>query len=151
MAAEFVIAGRRELPGGDAPWQLRLESDEGSIVVYTPQSDDYRAHVARVVGFEPRTIVMVRKAWDCAQVVAEVLAEAIDGYVYCDFGNDLVFDAAGTHVPYGSRDELAAAMRAAFCNPAPYFERWEQAAKAAFSERLKLDPVLAAENDWSEI
>lgn len=157
MAAEFVIAGRTALPAGDEPWELELLNDEGGVIVYTPSSGDaaYTAHVARIVGFAPVSIVMVRKAWDCGQVVAELIAEAVDGAMFCDVDNAVLFDAHSdprrSPVAYPSRGALEAKLRYAFRHPEPYFARWDQAVRASFHVQLQRDPKLASDNDWSEI
>lgn len=152
MAAEFVIAGRHALPD-DAPWELEMDNDDGGIVVYTPEKGDeeYRAYVRRIVGFDPASIMIVRKAWDCAQVVAEVIAEAVEGCVFCDFDNGIVHDAKGHHVSCSTRKDLERKMKHAFAHPEPYFRRWEKEERASFTKRIEEDPKLAAENDWSDV
>lgn len=136
MVAEFVIAGRRALPGKNAPWYVELESHEGSVSVYTVGLDqfDYVAHIRDLVGFEPLSVVLVRKAWGCAQVVAEVIAGAVEGVVFCDVDCMIIFDAKSKSTAYESRNALAKEMRRAFDHPEPFFERWAREANEPHEE-----------------
>src|SRR5262245_28175842 len=98
MGLELVIAGRRPLPAHEGSWTLQLErwfdddddvddeGDEGSLIAWEPDRGERAvfADAARVVGFEPASIVVIKPAgWDMSVVVAEELAYAIEGVVYC--------------------------------------------------------------------
>lgn len=127
---------------------MQLQNDEGGVVIYEAEaSGDVEARAREVVGWTPEAIVFVRKAWDLAQVVAEELAVAIEGAVFCDVDDQVFFDAAGDARPAASLPELEARLKNAFENPEPFFERWEKEAKA----RQEGDPAVAADNDWSDL
>jgi hypothetical protein len=133
MPAEFIVVGRRALPPGEKPWELVVRSAEG-----TAELDEAAAryegaglasvfeHAAGIVGWLPRSLVFVRKAWDLAQVAAEELALALDGAVFCDVDGAVLFEARGAGEPVASRQELAARLQQAFDHPQPFFERWRR-------------------------
>jgi hypothetical protein len=81
MSAEFVIAGRLELPARAKPWSIEIDNAESGVEVYEasavyPDPRDVSEQVKNVVGWEPKSIVFVRNAWELAEVVAEELAAA---------------------------------------------------------------------------
>jgi hypothetical protein len=158
MAAEFVVAGRRELPPGTVHWEFVLQSSEGGVWVYesgvaydAAGQASVKAQAAAVVGWEPRSVVLVRKAWDLAQVVAEELATVVDGAVFCDVDNEVFFDARGTIVPVDSRDELEKRLANAFNNPQPFFDRWQREERERFAAKVAADSETKAANDWSDL
>ena len=151
MAAEFVIAGRRELPSRDQPWELEIENAQGGVSVREAaaaydENDvvDVIRNVGEVVGWRPATLVFVRKAWELAQVVAEELATAVEGAVFCDVDGKVFFDAQGKARPAGSVRELEGRLRTAFDNPQPFFDRWEKEERAGFKPDAEAD-------DWSDV
>jgi hypothetical protein len=158
MAAEYIVAGRCGLPPGETPWELDIQSSEGGLAIYEPAARydaagqaGVAANTAAVVGWTPRSIVFVRKAWELARVVAEELAIAIDGAVFCDADLEIIFDARGTSVPVASRRELEERLLRAFRSPQPFFDRWEREERERFAAEKASDPAAAAANDWSDV
>jgi hypothetical protein len=158
MAAEFVIAGRLALPSRDKHWELEIENEEGGIDVYEASvrydedgCKQIEAQVTEIVGWAPRSIVFVRKAWELAQVVAEELATALEGAVYCDVDNEVFFDTAGKARPATTIPALEERLRQAFNNPQRFFDRWQREEQARFNRELGRDPSLVADNDWSDV
>ncbi len=154
MATVFIIAGRRELPGGNQPWEVELanDDDDDEAVVYTPVSpaSKLEKYVRKTVGFQPVSIVLVN-AGDCTEVVAEVLASALDGVAFCNYDSEVSFDGAGRATPCESRSELENRIKQAFRHPEPYFARWEREAQERYTEQFALDPELVKSNDWSDV
>ncbi|MGI5863337.1 MAG: hypothetical protein ACOX6T_14950 [Myxococcales bacterium] len=150
MAAEFIVAGRVELPERTTPWEHTIDSEQGGVLVYEASAyydaagrEELSAQVAEVVGWEPKSIVLVRKAWDLARVVAEEL----EGAVFCDVDEEVVFDAAGKGSPADSLESLQDRLESAFGNPQPFFDRW----KREEQERQQADPASSDANDWSDV
>lgn len=113
MAAEYIVAGRRSLPAGAAPWEFELRGASGTVLVYEASAcydpagaEAVRVHVGRIVGWPPTTVVFLSKAWELARGVAEELARALDGVVYSDGNDRVVYEAAGAAAPVVTRDEL---------------------------------------------
>ena len=117
MAAEFIVGGRRKLPWHFGHWDVVIEDEDiGSINVYEPiVTREFAEHVKSRLGFEPRSILQIRKAWDVSEAVATALATAIDGAFYCDYDPEhVIFDAGdrGSKVP--KLRELERILRQAF-------------------------------------
>ncbi len=149
MAAEFIVAGRRALPPRSKAWSLELRSEAGSVEVYERDEDFGSARpggseVSDTAGWVPVCVVRVRKAWDNAQVVAEVIAQAVEGAVFSDAEWEVIFDARGQHAQPASLQALESALQAAFDNAEPYFERWAREELAAREPDAEAD-------DWSEL
>lgn len=158
MAAEFIVAGRIELPPGDGVWDYVLKNDEGGLEVYEAAARydsatlaEQSKWVADVVGWAPRSIVFVRKAWELGQVVAEELARALDGIVFCDVDGVVFFDGHDQPAPAASRRALEDRLAHSFNNPQSFFARQDSAEKARFEAELNTDPATADANDWSDI
>jgi hypothetical protein len=147
MSAEFVIAGRIDLPARDKPWSIQIDNAEGGIEVYEASAAGVTEQVKNVVGWEPKSIVFVRKAWELAEVVAEELATALRGAVYCDVDGDVTFDAADAPRPAHSLPELEARLRHAFDHPESVLARKAREDK----DRIAADPAAAEGNDWSDV
>lgn len=152
MGSEFVIAGRRELPPRAQPWVLELENEEGGIEVYEAAArykavGDFFKDVQDTVGWMPRSVVLVRQAWELGQVAAEELASALEGAVFCDVDGEVFFDAAGKATPAASIQDLNHRLRHAFNHPEPFFKRWVEEEK----RRLANDPAAASASDWSDV
>ena len=152
MSAEFVVAGRIDLPARDTPWSIEMDNDEGGIEVYEAAAvhadgQKVTAYVQSVVGWAPASIVFVRKAWERAEVVAEELAVALRGAVFCDVDAEVTFDAADAPRPASSLQELEARLRHAFDHPEAVLARKAAEEKA----RIAADPAAADADDWSEL
>ncbi len=133
--------------------------DEGSLEIYEPDSDDvnFLADSARVAGFRPASILIIRPAgWDMSLIAAEVIAQALDGLVYFySYDSDDAhreFDTNGNAgPPVTSLEELAQRIMTAYKNPRPYLERWAKQGEETFQQSLATDPSVAEGNDWSDI
>ncbi|WPB82165.1 hypothetical protein KYC5002_24000 [Archangium violaceum] len=147
MSFEYVIAGRRALPPHEGAWVYYLEHDEDgdeddedeeyrdrfdegsleSCEILPKGNDEYFAEVERLVGFVPAVVITIDPAaWEVSTLVAEVLAEALDGVMYCDalvdkYGLEYVPTAAAPAVT--TIDELEARIFAAYEDPEPYLTR----------------------------
>jgi hypothetical protein len=144
MGLEYVIAGRRALPPHEGAWVYNLEHDEDededgefrnrfdegslqSCELLPKGNDEFFAEIERRVGFVPAVVITIDPAaWEVSTLVAEVLAEALDGVMYCDglvdeFGLEYVPTAAASAV--STIDELEARIFAAYENPKPYVTR----------------------------
>jgi len=146
MAAEFIVAGRLPLPSHSEPWTCVLQNDEGGVEVYecsVAYEDPARVatEVGKIVGWQPQSVVMVRKAWDLGRVVAEELTKALQGAVFCDVDDEVFFDAKDQSKPVSSLTELDSRLHHAFMHPEPFFARWEQ-------DEQSLD---AEDEDWSDL
>jgi hypothetical protein len=163
MALQLVIAGRHPVPKGKESLYLSLEHDgecdddeaycpdEGGLDMWEDDGDnpDFEKSVAKVVGFEPASIVLIRPAgWEMSELVADVVARAFEGVVFF-FGYDgeahVESDRRGEHAPVANRRELLKRIRTAFANPGPFF-----AAREALESESTPSPR-TPENDWSDV
>jgi len=157
MAAEYVVAGRRELPGGTnfgEPWYYVLNNEEGSLEVYQAAQRNEAELIDqadKILGWKPKSIVFVRKAWELAEVVAEELAIALEGAVFCDVACEVSFDAFEKAKPAASLPELEERLKSAFNNPGPFFEQREKESREEWKILLATDPTVIRANDWSEV
>jgi hypothetical protein len=179
MGFEYVIAGRRALPPHEAPWVYELEQDvddedededeelkkrfdEGSLQaceILPENNEKFFAAVERLVGFVPAVVITIDPAaWEASTMVAEVLADALDGVMYCD---GLVNEHGLEYVPTAGAsavttiDELEARIFASYEDPEPYFTRRAERQAARLAESNARDPVgaakRAAESDWGDV
>ncbi|WP_120642228.1 hypothetical protein [Corallococcus llansteffanensis] len=174
MGFEYVIAGRRALPPHEAPWVYELEQayeeddedeerfDEGSLdacEILPENNEEFFAAVERLVGFVPAVVITIDPAaWEASTLVAEVLADALDGVMYCD---GLVNEHGLEYVPTEGApaattiDELEARIFASYKDPEPYFTRRAARQAARLAEANARDPVgaakRAAESDWGDV
>jgi hypothetical protein len=149
MAAEFIVAGRVPLPAHSEPWEYVLQNDEGGLEIYesaVAYEDPARVaeEVGKVVGWQPQSVGMIRKAWELGRVVAEELASALQGAVFCDVDDDVFFDAKDQPKPVSSMAELESRLHHSFMHPEPFFARWDAQDKEDFV------PDQEAE-DWSGV
>ena len=170
MAAEYVIAGRRPLPGeGTWVWYFDLEDedDDDDVVAFEgggfelcaierSGNDDFFAWVEKRAGFAPESVVTIRKAgWEFSRAAAEVVAAALDGVYFIDVVEDALEPAVAPTAPATSTAELEARIEAASREPAKIFARWAAEEAAAQEEHDRKNPADAArrknENDWSDI
>ncbi|MCY1019269.1 hypothetical protein [Pyxidicoccus sp. MSG2] len=181
MSFEYVIAGRRALPPHEGAWVYYLEHDEDEVEDEDGEEDEFKnrfdegslesceilpkgndeffAEVERLVGFVPAVVITIDPAaWEVSTLVAEVLAEALDGVMYCDglvneFGLEYVPTAAASAV--STIDELEARIFAAYEDPKPYVTRRAERGAARQAEADARDPVgaakRAAESDWGDV
>lgn len=163
MGLELVIAGRLPLPKKKRAWTFELEHDgdddldEGSLDANEVGADDpeFLADVTRVAGFEPKSVVCIRPAgWDMSTIVAEVLAQAVEGLVYFyDYDSPephRIFDAAGRAKPAESMKEIEGRIEKASKNPGPFFKRWAREGE----KRAPTKPRVPGEpdpTDWSDL
>jgi len=155
MALQLVVAGRRPLPKGK---KLALELaydepdddsdiDEGSLDLWEHAGDepDFVASVAKVVGFTPASLVLIRPAgWVLSEVVADEIAHAVEGVVMCFTyeGAEIEYDSKGGHQPATTRAVLVKRVTAAFTKPQASIKRRERhVAKNA-------KPRAANDDDW---
>jgi hypothetical protein len=148
MGLEYVIAGRRALPPHEGAWVYELQHDEDEDDDEDDDDDDDHEHrdrpdegqlqaceilprknarffaaVKRIVGFVPAVIITIDPAaWEMSTIAAKVLAEALDGVMYCD---GLVDQHGLDYVPaepaeaVATIDELEARL-VAYEDPKPY-------------------------------
>lgn len=168
MALEYVVAGRRALPGGFfrlRTWTFafaledeRSEDDEdydydapmfddGSLELCEIRrrgNGDFYAFVEKHAGFTPQSVVTIRKAgWDFSRAAAEVLAAALDGVYFVDGTvEELGLEGAAIAAtePASSVAELEARIAAASREPARFFERWAEADRQAREEHDRRNP-----------
>jgi hypothetical protein len=173
MAAEYVVAGRRALPGlfrlRAWCWVFELEQpddeeddesrfEDGACEVSeipARGNADYHAYVAAHVGFAPKSVVTIRKAgWEFSRAAAEVLAGALDGATFVDTDPERVYAVAAT-APARSLEELKARIVVAAGEAAAFFERWAAEEARAQEEDDRLHPEDAElrrrEDDWSDV
>ena len=168
MAAEYVIAGRRALPGGILrlgtwSWSFAFEDarseDDEDYDYDAPMFDDgslqlaeigrrsnkaFYASVEKHAGFAPKSVVTIRKAgWDFSRAAAEVLAAALDGVYFVDGAvtEHGLEPAVTPTAPARSLGELQARIEAASREPARFFERWAAAEATAQQEQDRRDPA----------
>ena len=157
MAVEYYVLARTPLPGRSAPWSMVVESTEGALAISEDTSDDTRQFVKELVpelSFEPKSVIRVRKGgWELADVVAEVIASALDGLVTDDVQGGISLDAQqiGASEPPASLAELEERIRDAFTSPEPFLEAQEQREQRRRKAAADADPSSATENDWSEL
>ncbi len=178
MALEYVVAGRRSLPGMFrlARWSWVFSIDcsddeaeedddapswgEGSFEldeIRRNDGADFYTFVKRHAGFEPRSVITIRKAgWELSRAAAEVVAAALDGVMFVDgLVEEHGVEQPPATPPAQSIEELQARIEAAARAPAAFFERWEQAARRAQEEHDRLHPedaeLRSRENDWSDV
>ena len=180
MAYEYVIAGRRALPGGllrlrTWSWTFAIEDtrseddeeddgemfDDGSFAldeIRRRGNDEMYAFVEKHAGFAPKAVVTIRKAgWDFSRAAAEVLAAALDGVCFVDalVAEHGLSPAVPAAAPARSILELQARIEAASREPAKFFARWEAEDEAAQEEQDRQDPAGATrrkkDNDWSDM
>ncbi len=180
MALEYVVAGRRRLPGGSfrfGTWSWVFEiTDEaaeaadldgtdalfeaGSCAIdeMKPSQKEFWSWVEEQVGFRPSSVVTVRKAgWEFSRAAAEVLASALDGVYFVDGA----VEEDGLHQPFepaepaGSLKELQHRIEVASTQAGKYFGAWAAADRLAQAEADRRDPAAAErrkhENDWSDL
>jgi ribosomal protein L12E/L44/L45/RPP1/RPP2 len=181
MASEYVIAGRRALPGGlfrlrTWSWTFEIEDtrsdddedydhdaptfDDGSFAldeIRRRGNDEMYAFVEKHAGFAPKSVVTLRKAgWDFSRAAAEVLAAALDGVCFVDalVAEHGLSPAVPPAAPARSILELQTRIEAASREPAKFFERWAAEDDAA-QEEDRQDPPGASrrkkDNDWSDV
>lgn len=125
------------------------------MVLYEAETPEARAtfaeFVAGVLGWKPTVVVRVRRATDLGRVVAEELAAALDGAVYCDVDNVVFFDASGRATPAESLEVLEVRLKDAVKKPKRFFARWAKEEKARRDDEQKNDPNLRGANDWSDV
>jgi hypothetical protein len=181
MAVEYVVAGRRKIPGmlRVRAWSWTFEIDdsydededdvddeaayfeEGSLAIDEIRrsgNEEFYAFVTKHAGFVPKSVLTVRKAgWEFSRAAAEVLAAALDGVYFVD----AAVEEHGLEPPVASIEaaksvgELQARIEAASRQAAVFFERWAAQDAAARAEHDRLHPEDAAlrerENDWSDV
>lgn len=180
MALEYVVAGRRPLPGllrfRAWSWTFELQDtrdeddedydhdapmfDDGAfeLVEIRPAGNaEYYAFVEKHAGFTPRSVLTIRTAgWDFSRAAAEVLAGALDGVLFVDglVAEHGIEQVAATN-PAKSVEELQSRIEAASREPATFFDRWAAAGAHAQAEHDRRNPEDAArrkrENDWSDL
>ncbi len=176
MALEYVVAGRRSLPGivrlRPWSWVFSIDNedveddddapiwDEGSFEldeIRRKGSAEFYAFVEKHAGFAPKSVVTIRKAgWEFSRAAAEVLAAALDGVLFVDgLVEDEGVERPPATPPAKSIDELQQRIEAASREAAAFFARWEEADRRAREEHDRLHPEDAElrrrENDWSDV
>ena len=175
MGLEYVVAGRRALPPHKGAWVYELQHDgdeddeddedcldEGLLQaceILRPKNAKFFAAVKRIVGFAPAVVITIDPAaWEMSAIAAEVLAEALDGAMYCDGLVDqhgLEYEPAEPAEPVTTIAELEARLIAAYEDPKPYFARRAARHAARQAEPAALDPAAAAQRakdwDWSGV
>lgn len=181
MALEYVIAGRRRLPGGlfrfgTWSWMFEIvdganqdaadfdpdaeQFEEGACAIdeIKPGQKEFWSWVEKHVGFKPGSVVTVRKAgWEFSQAAAEVLASSLDGVYFVDgtVEEDGLHKPLEPAEPAGSLRELQRRIELASTQANKYFSAWAAADRRAQQEADRRDPAAAdqrrKDNDWSDL
>jgi hypothetical protein len=166
MSADYLVAGRRRLPAAEAPrvgtWSCDLDFDDETGIELRerplgPTADDRRfaARLARRVGFTPASVVIVHRAWSASEAVARALAAALEGAVFSELEDAVIFDARGTVPPGATREALEARLRSIFAGACEaFFDQEEREAaleRARFAALSPQGPDVSGANDWSDL
>lgn len=145
MAPELLVVAGRPLPGGERPFSLRLEAgvplEIHELIHARPPPLD----------FEPGAVLSVSPPHVEGHAVAAALASALGGVVLAEASGRVTFDGR----PGVAVDDLEGLARATFEDARRAWLALELAHRHEAQWRFELleavDPVLAAENDWSDV
>lgn len=171
MALEYIVAGRRSLPGYRIKpwtWVFEIDCDDDDAMVFDEGSfelaevrrrgnTDFYAFVEKHVGYAPKSVLTIRKAgWEFSRAAAEVLAAALDGVLFVDgLVDEQGIETVMATQPAKSIRELEERVEAASRDAETFFLRWEVDAAKAQADHDRLHPSDAVrrgrENDWSDL
>lgn len=135
---------------------LDLDDDAGVDIRQYDATEHQEGSFETTAGFAPACVVVLDPAWVASEAVARELALAVEGVVWCDVDEEILFDAKGIAEPCGSRQELESRLERAFERAgAAWAEEEALAAKAdedRFARAKTEDPTgVATDNDWSDL
>jgi hypothetical protein len=167
VATEFVIAGRRPLPGSPdgRPWSATIEHfsgededededeaaysyDEGSceIAEVSTAPGEYLDFVAKRAGFVPTTIVSISPAgFEFSEAAADLIAAAIDGVYFIDTDPEYgPYPPLLKPEPPHTLEELEQRLDAALHAPREFLVAQSARERAEAAEADRRDPAAAA-------
>ena len=145
MVQELLVVAARPLPFEGKPFELKLGSSEGIEVhqLIHPLDID--------VGFSPRVVLSLVPANVKSHAVAAALASALDGVVYDETQGHVSFDGRGGAPAEDLELEAQKAFTQAHLAWLAIETAHREEARFRFELLEAVDPVLAAENDWSDV
>jgi len=147
MGQELLVVAARPLPFEGKPFALKLGSAEGIEVHQLIHPVDIDIDV----GFSPRVVLSLSPANVKAHAVAAALASALDGVVYDEHQGHVSFDGRGGAPAEDLELEAQKAFTQAHLAWLAIETAHREEARFRFELLEAVDPVLAAENDWSDV
>lgn len=145
MVQELLVVAARPLPFDGKPFELKLGCSEGIEVHQLIHPVDID------VGFSPRVVLSLVPANVKSHAVAAALASALDGVVYDETQGHVSFDGRGGAPAEDLELEAQKAFTQAHLAWLAIETAHREAARFRFELLEAVDPVLAAENDWSDV
>lgn len=123
---EIYIIGRESLPPHAEYWNKLIGNQLETIEIYEVNNQDCPGVLQFIkkldweLGFNPKSIIKIRKALDGAYAIAFVISESVAGIIFDDYDGALKYDSKNIVNGAESIGELEGKCKIAFDNPDPY-------------------------------